>query len=164
MGGSQMSLYTRSTVIDASLDAVWDFHSRIDGLITVTPDWLNLQIDAVVGPEGEPNPQLLEVDTRISLSIRPFGIGPRISWTSLITDRQTGDGTREFTDVMENGPFETWIHTHRFVERGDHTRLTDRVEYSFPFGPFQKLSGVAWPGFELMFRDRQRRTRAVFQQ
>lgn len=157
-----MAVYRRSTVVDAPLSAVWDFHSTIDGLRALTPGFLSLRVEEVSGPDGEPDPAVLDAGTRIGLSMRPLGVGPRRTWTSVITDREAGDDGASFRDVMEDGPFATWIHTHRFDAVDGRTRISDRVEYEFadPLGP---LSALGWPGFEAMFAYRHHRTRSLLE-
>ncbi|MFB6296519.1 MAG: SRPBCC family protein [Halobacteriales archaeon] len=154
-----MAVYERSTVVEAPLDTVWEFHSTIDGLLALTPGWMNMRVEDVTGPDGEPDPDVLEAGSEISLSMRPLGIGPRQSWTSRIVEREASGEEAHFRDTMRDGPFREWNHTHQFEAVEGGTRITDHVEYAFP-RPFGRLSGLAWPGFEPMFAYRHRRTRA----
>ncbi len=177
-----MPTYRRTTRIPAPIDDVWAFHSTIDGLRALTPDWMNLRIGAVEGPDGERDPPVLSAGTRIRMSIRPFGVVPRQRWTSRIIEREPDDdsdgetaegetidgspaveGSAYFVDEMVDGPFRTWEHTHAFYADGDETRLADSVEYRLPFGSLGDAAGpFAKVGFEGMFRDRHRRTVARF--
>jgi len=155
-----MAVYERETRVRAPFEDVWAFHSDVDGLDALTPDWTGLRIDAVTGPDGEPDPDVLVAGTRIEMSVQPFKIGPRQSWTSEITAREHGDDSAYFRDVMEDGPFPTWEHTHMFYRDGPHTLLRDTVAYETPVraaDPFAKL------GFGMMFRERHRRTRALLE-
>lgn len=159
-----MAVYQRRTRVAAPIDEVWDFHSRVSGLEALTPGWMNLRIEAVVGPDGEPDPEILEMGSRIDASLRPFGVGPRQRWTSVITERERGDGTASFRDEMEGGPFRRWEHTHRFFADGSETVVDDRVVYALPFGPVGEVaSSLARVGFEPMFRYRHRRTRELLE-
>ncbi len=157
-----MTVVERSTDIDAPLEAVWDFYSTVDGVVTLTPDWLNLRVEFVSGPEGDPNPAVLEAGSEVSLSIRPFGIGPRQSWTSRIVERKYGDGRAHFRDQMIDGPVRRWDHTHRFSAIGSGTRITDRVEYTLE-RPMAPVTGFSRPVLELLFRYRHRRARTVLE-
>jgi ligand-binding SRPBCC domain-containing protein len=154
-----MAVYERSTVVDAPLETVWEFHSTVDGLLALTPGWMNMRVEEIRGPNGEPDPDVLAVGTEVSLSIRPFGVGPRQSWTSRIVERERQGDAAYFRDTMREGPFRRWSHTHRFRAVEGGTRITDHVEYEFP-RPFRGLSALAWPGFEPMFVYRHRRTKA----
>ena len=157
-----MPTYSRQTRVAAPLDEVWDFYSRISGLEALTPAFMNLRVERVTGPDGEPDPEVLGAGSRIELSMRPFGAGPRQSWTSVVTEREEGDGGAMFRDTMEGGPFPEWVHTHRFFADGDETLVADRVVYRLPGGPVGELVGpLGWAGFEPMFRYRHRRTREL---
>lgn len=159
-----MPTYERETRVEAPLEEVWRFHSGVSGLEAATPDWMGLRVESATGPNGEPDPDVLEPGATVTLSIRPFGIGPRQRWTSAITERERADGTAYFRDEMVDGPFERWVHTHAFYGDGDETLVRDRVEYELPFGP---LGAAATPfsrvGFETMFRARHRLTRAALE-
>lgn len=159
-----MASYVRETYVDAPLDAVWRFHSTVDGLEALTPSWMNLRVESVRGPDDEPDPETLEAGSVIRLSMRPFGVGPRRFWASRITRREEHDGAALFADEMVDGPFDHWVHTHAFYADGGGTRIRDAVEYALPFGPLGELaapfSGV---GFEPMFRYRHRRTRELLE-
>ncbi|WP_254863249.1 SRPBCC family protein [Halovivax gelatinilyticus] len=154
-----MVVYQRQTVVDAPFDRVWAFHAGIDGLTAVTPNWMGLEVDRVVAPAGG-SADDLGVGSRLELSLSPFGFVPAGSWTALITDRAVGTDAAWFRDEMVEGPFDRWIHTHRFTAVDGGTRITDRVDYELPAVGALGLSGIAHPFFELVFRDRHRRTKA----
>jgi len=156
-----MPTYERETTVRSSFDDVWAFHSRITGLKEVTPDWLNLRVERVIGPDGEANPDVLEPGSEVALSIQPFGVGPRQHWTSVITDREREDGSAYFRDEMVHGPFDRWEHTHTFFADDDRTVVLDRVDYELPFGPLgDAAEPFSKPGFAAMFRARHRLAKA----
>jgi ligand-binding SRPBCC domain-containing protein len=159
-----MVTYRRETWIDAPFDEVWAFHATTDGLEALTPDFMHLEIETVTGPDGETDPEELGAGSRIEMSVRPFGVGPRQQIVSVITERTLEDGAGFFRDVMEAGPFDQWKHTHQFFADGSRTRLVDRVEYRLPGG---RLGRAASPlgrlGLAPMFRDRHRRTRRLLE-
>lgn len=158
-----MAVYERTTLVRAPLDEVWQFGTTVEGLEAVTPGWLGLRVESVVGPDGEPDPGELVEGSEVTLSMRPFGVGPRQSWTSRVTRLRRTDDRGEFRDEMLDGPFRRWHHAHRFDAVPDGTRLTDRVEYQLPLGPARGLSTLAWPGFAAMFAYRHRRTRQLLE-
>lgn len=149
-----MHTYTRRTRIDAPLEDVWAFHSRIEGLTAVTPNWMGLRVERVVGPDGAADPPELLTGCRIRMSVRPFGIGPRQRWVARIVERTREEGRAQFVDIMEEGPFARWQHTHQFFADGGETVLVDRVEYALPVADV--LGPLAIVGFEPMFRYRHR--------
>lgn len=159
-----MSTYHRETWIDAPFEDVWTFHSTTDGLEALTPDFMRLEIDRVVGPDGDLDPEELAAGSRIEMSVRPFGVGPRQRIVSAIADRTLEDGAGSFRDVMESGPFAEWEHTHQFFADGGRTRLVDRVEYRLPGGSLGRaVSPFGRIGLEPMFRDRHRRTKRLLE-
>jgi ligand-binding SRPBCC domain-containing protein len=160
-----MVTYRRETWIDAPFDEVWEFHATTDGLEALTPDFMNLEIETVTGPDGETDPEELGAGSRIEMSLRPFGVGPRQQIVSVITERTLEDGAGYFSDVMESGPFGQWKHTHQFFADGSRTRLVDRVEYQLPGGRLgQAASPLGRLGLAPMFRDRHRRTRRLLEE
>ncbi|PSQ49693.1 cyclase [Halobacteriales archaeon SW_6_65_15] len=140
-----MSTYQREVRVRAPFAAVWKFHSRIEGLEALTPDWMRLRIEEVRGPNGATDADVLEAGTTVRASVRPFGVGPRQRWTSRIVRREAGDGSALFGDVMDDGPFPEWRHTHAFYAISeDETLVRDRVD-------------------EPMFRERHRRTKEILE-
>jgi ligand-binding SRPBCC domain-containing protein len=155
--------YTRRTRVEAPLAAVWDFHSRIEGLEALTPGWANLRVEGVRGPDGDPDPEILETGSRIRLSVRPFGVGPRQRVVSLITDRESDTGSARFVDELVEGPPVAWEHTHTFFADGDETVVQDRVGYDLPTGVGRALAPLGRVGLGPLFRYRHRRTRELLE-
>ncbi len=159
-----METYRRETRVRAPFDRVWEFHSTTDGLEALTPNWMNLRVDAVYGPDGEEDPEVLLEGSRIEATVRPLGVGPRQAWTSVIREREEGSGSAAFVDTMDGGPFPQWEHTHTFFEDGDATVVRDHVTYELPFGALGRAVGpLSWIGFEPMFRYRHRRTKEILE-
>lgn len=159
-----METYERATRVEAPLSTVVEFHSSTDGLEALTPSWVDLRIESATGPDGEPDPAILEEGAAVTSSASPFGLLPRQRWVSEIVDREVGDEVAGFTDVMVDGPFPHWKHAHRFVADGDGTICYDRVEYELPGGPIGRaLAPLGFVGFEPMFRFRHRRTKELLE-
>jgi ligand-binding SRPBCC domain-containing protein len=188
-----MPTYQREVRVAAPLDDVWAFHSRVEGLEALTPDWMGLRVEGVRRPgddrdgdEAERDAEVLDAGTEIRLSVRPLGVGPRQRWTSRITRRERGDGDsgsgdgdssrpvrREgaavFEDEMVDGPFPEWRHRHQFYAvSDDETLVRDRVAYELPIvGRLPAVGGLlgplGWLGFEPMFRERHRRTKRILE-
>lgn len=158
-----MAVYERTVHVDAPLERVWDFHSTIDGLLALTPAWFNLRVESLSGPGDGPDPEVLKEGSEIELSVRPLGVPPRQSWTSVIVARDFGAESAMFRDEMRDGPFRRWVHTHRFYREDGGTRIVDRVEYELPVGPLVGVSGVAGVFLDPMFRYRHRRTKALLE-
>lgn len=158
-----MPTFERETQVRAPFEEVWKFHSTLDGLEALTPGFMNLRIESVRGPDGDPDPAVIEAGTEADLSMRPFGVGPRQGWTTHIVERRREDGAGLFRDEMRDGPFRRWVHTHSFYADGG-TRIRDHVEYKLPLGELGRLAGpFAIVGFEPMFRHRHRETRRLLE-
>ncbi len=158
-----MATYRRRTRIRAPLDAVWAFHSTIDGLEALTPEWMGLSVESVRGPDGEGDPEALLEGSEIAMASKPLGVAPETRWISRITDRREGDGYCMFRDDMLGGPFALWIHTHEMYGDGDETVLIDTVEYELP-SVVDRLNPIAVVGFEPMFRYRHRKTKKLLEE
>jgi ligand-binding SRPBCC domain-containing protein len=159
-----MPVYEREVRVAAPLEEVWAFHSTSRGLVDVTPEWMNLTVEATRGPDGEPDPDVLENGAVVEASMRPFGVGPRQRWVSKIIARGENADSAMFRDIMTEGPFPDWSHTHRFRADGADTIVSDHVEYELPGGPLGKLVGpFGVVGMAPMFRFRHRKTRDLLE-
>lgn len=161
---SGMAVYERETKLRASLDDVWDFYSSADGLVALTPKWLHLRVESVVGPDGEQQSSTLVEGSEIALSVRPFGVGPRQRTKSVIVERSREADAAHFRDRMVEGPFAEWLHTHAFEADGNETIVRDRVEYELPGGAPGAVAARAMVlGIAPMFRYRHRCTRQLLE-
>ncbi len=159
-----METYERSVRVHAPFEEVWAFHSTEQGLVDLTPDWLNLRIEDVRGPDGDPNPEILDAGSVIRSSVRPLGVGPRQEWVSAIVARERSGGSAYFRDTMRDGPFREWTHTHLFYADEGETVIRDVVEYELPLGAVgRRLGPLAVVGFEPAFRYRHRLTRQLLE-
>ncbi|MDY6764433.1 MAG: SRPBCC family protein [Halobacteria archaeon] len=156
-----MGIFEREAYVNAPLKDVWEFHSKVDGLTKLTPSWMNLRIRNVRYANGEESRILTEGST-VSISIKPLGVLPNVSWTSRIVHREEGPKMAVFEDEMVRGPLRKWLHTHEFYEEEGGTRIRDVVEYALPLvGPL----GEPFFNFQLkrMFKYRHKRTKEIFE-
>jgi len=159
-----MPTYERSVRVEAPFEDVWEFHSTEDGLVALTPEFMNLRIEAVRGPDGDPDPDELEPGAVVTSSIRPFGVGPRQEWVSDIVARGRSAGAGYFRDVMAKGPFPEWTHTHMFYADDGATIVRDVVEYELPLGGVGRALGpLGVVGLDPMFRYRHRETKRLLE-
>jgi ligand-binding SRPBCC domain-containing protein len=119
-----------TTVVDAPLEVVWEFHARLDGLTAITPPTTRVRI---IDP-----PARLGAGVRFTMMVRQPPIPIALPWETIIT---VFEPPVRFVDEQGRGPFALWQHEHRFeaVDAG-HTRITDSVEYRVPFGPLGRLA------------------------
>jgi ligand-binding SRPBCC domain-containing protein len=159
-----MATFTHASRVAAPFEEVWAFHSTGDGLVELTPGFVNPRVEATRGPDGEPDPDELVQGAEIDVSMQPVGFGPRQRWTSRIVEREHGDGEGYFVDEMIDGPFAEWRHTHRFVADGDGTTMHDQVEWALPGGAAGRLAAhLGVVGLEPAFRYRHWRARKVLE-
>ena len=118
----------REQEIPASAREVFAFFSDPGNLARLTPPGLRFRL---VGPP----PAALQAGCRLEYRIRWTFL--RLRWVTRIT-RWAPDA--EFEDVQEEGPYRTWIHTHRFEERNRRVLMRDRVEYELPFGALGRFA------------------------
>ena len=130
-------------------DQVFAFFAEATNLERITPPALGFNIVT-------PGPLHLSAGTRIDYRLRLFGIP--FSWQ---TEIQRWDPPEAFVDVQRRGPYQHWVHTHRFREEHGATIIEDEVQYALPYAP---LGELVFPLVRLqlhrIFRYRQQAIRA----
>lgn len=137
-----------SSLIDAPVEAVWNFHERSDILQLLTPPWQPVE---VIRREGG-----LDVGaiTEFRLWLGPIPV----QWLAVHTECVY---CQLFTDEQKQGPMESWVHRHQFSAEGEKTRLTDAIAYSPPGGWLAENLLAWWVNSRLedMFRYRHEVTK-----
>ena len=71
-------------------------------------------------------------------------------------------GPNGFTDIQDEGPLQSWVHTHRFEATGaDSTQVTEHIDYEYEPG-WRGLMGRLFfgpPALRVLFAYRAWRTR-----
>lgn len=142
-----------SSLIDAPVEVVWNFHERPDILQILTPPWQPVQ---VIRREGGLDVGAI-TEFRISLGPIP------VPWVARHIECEKN---RLFTDKQVSGPMETWVHRHQFAEENGKTRLTDQIDYELPGGWLAELLLEWWVNARLkdMFRYRHEVTKRECEQ
>lgn len=113
--------------INKPIGEVFQFFSKAENLNLLTPPELNFKIIT-------PLPIVLNcgaiIDYRIQLSGFPF------SWKTEITK---WNPPNQFVDTQLQGPYQTWIHEHRFESKDGYTIMHDLVEYKAKGWIFEPL-------------------------
>ncbi|MDR6505181.1 SRPBCC family protein [Arthrobacter oryzae] len=77
---------------------------------------------------------LIGVGQEVTWRARHFGLPLRM--TSRITAM---DFPERFVDEQVRGPFKAFRHVHEFEATGNGSLMTDRVEFTAPFGPAGRI-------------------------
>ncbi|CDN15397.1 MAG: SRPBCC family protein [Richelia sp.] len=137
-----------SSVINAPVETVWEFHERPDILQLLTPPWQPVE---VIRREGG-----LDVGAMTQFNLF-IGLIP-ITWLAKHTEYNK---YCLFTDEQVSGPFQSWMHRHKFADENGKTRLTDEISFSLPGGePIEFMAGwLIQTQLESMFRYRHKVTK-----
>jgi ligand-binding SRPBCC domain-containing protein len=119
--------FTRSCEIDASVEALRDWHFRPGAFARLTPPWEKARVLSMPEPLTDGARAIIEV-----------AIGPvRKRWIAEHEITPTG-----FIDRQIEGPFAFWEHDHCFEAVTPATsRLTDTIRYRLPLGWLGRLFG-----------------------
>lgn len=125
--------FTRKTPLDASPQAVWDWHLRDGALPRLTPPW---EYARLLKYEGLRNGQ------RVVLEVKaPW----KRKWVAVHQDYVEG---LQFRDVQASGPFAKWEHTHRVepdpASAGRTCVMHDHIRYQMPFWLVGELAHAAF--------------------
>ena len=137
-----------SSLIDAPVEVVWSFHERPDILQILTPPWQPVQ---VIRRQGGLDVGAIS-EFRIWLGLFP------VRWLARHTQCEK---YRLFTDEQIDGPVQSWVHRHQFVEENGKTRLTDAIAFALPGGWLVDILLGWWvqARLEQMFRYRHEVTK-----
>ena len=108
-------------------DQVFAFFAEANNLERITPPELGFKIVT-------PGPLYLREGTRLDYRLHLFGIP--FSWQ---TEIQRWNPPEAFVDVQRRGPYQHWVHTHRFWEEQGTTIIEDEVQYALPYAPLGEL-------------------------
>lgn len=116
-----MLSFEYSSLINASVETVWQFHERKDILELLTPPWQPVKI---IRREGGLDVGAIS-EFRLSLA------GIPVRWIATHVECETN---RLFVDRQTEGPMASWLHRHEFAPENGQTRLTDAISYEIPGG------------------------------
>ena len=125
-------IFETKVEIPEKKDRVFSFFSEAKNLERITPAWLNFRILYQSTSE-------IQEGTVFRYKLKIHGIP--CGWETRI---ENWNPPHSFVDTQTRGPYKKWHHTHEFVSKGQHTLMTDRVEYILPFGYFVQLLATKW--------------------
>lgn len=107
---------------------VFAFFEDAANLERITPLFLHFRVVT-------PTPIAMKTGALIDYRIRLFGVP--LKWRTRI---ESYEPTARFVDTQLRGPYRRWHHLHEFIDVPGGTMMTDRVEYTLPFGPLGKAA------------------------
>ncbi len=142
--------FETSMTLPMKREQVFLFFSEADNLERITPPELGFSILT-------PLPIDMKEGAMIDYKLSLFGLS--LTWRTLIS---TWDPPNMFVDEQVAGPYRQWIHTHRFIDEGDSTRMIDHVDYKLPFFPFGEVGApLIRLQIKRIFRFRQKAIRRI---
>jgi hypothetical protein len=114
--------FTKSTVINASPERVFEFHLLPDAFERLVPPWENAKILQKA--------DVTKVGSRAIIEQKIFGLVPA-KW---VAEHTAYDPPKMFEDVQISGPFKSWRHRHIVESHPDGAVLIDEIEFEPPMG------------------------------
>lgn len=149
-----MPTFHAESVMPCDARTLYDWHARPGALERLQPPWQRVRV--VERTPGADHPRIGE-GARVRLQLR---MGPwSVPWIAQHADHRPGE---RFTDRQLVGPFDRWVHEHRFESVDERTsRLVDHVSYQPPGGALGAalLGGRIRRELDRLFWYRHRRTR-----
>ena len=116
--------------IPLDLRDVFNFFSNASNLEVITPPEMRFEILTEM-------PIVMASGVIINYRLRILGCP--FKWQSRIT---SWSPPHEFVDEQVSGPYQEWVHTHRFKKIPEGTVISDSVKYRSPLWP---LGEIAFP-------------------
>jgi len=138
--------YEYETHTDSPRTEVFDWFERKGSFRRLMPPW-------EVAEEVRADETLEDGAQRIFR----FPMGPlKMTWVAEHLGYQPPE---KFEDVMKKGPFRSWHHVHRFIEKDGGTVVHDEVDYKLPMGVLGRIFGSrnVRNRLDRMFRARENR-------
>lgn len=134
-----------SSMVEAPIEVVYDFHMDSHNLDEVLPPWLDISPISV--------PVSMEVGAEITYRVKRYGIS--MPWVVRVVRL---DRPKVFTAQVVKSPLHNFVHAHYFKAIDENTtKITDVVHFALPFRPF---SLIFWPfikkDMEMIFTYRHR--------
>jgi ligand-binding SRPBCC domain-containing protein len=121
-----MKKFEKISIINCTLDELFDFHLDIKNLQNITP--LDTKVELL-------NKDFIPHEGGI-LKIRTVKSFIPTTWEVEINKI---DKPNILVDIAHKSPFKYWKHSHIFTQKGNVCELKDLVEYELPFGKLGNL-------------------------
>lgn len=126
--------FRRSLRLPVSVETLFAWHERIGAFERLSPPWDQAKVVEHTGGIRDGARVVLDVPT-----------GP--VHTRWVIEHRDYQQNRQFRDIMLQGPFAQFDHTHKFVPDGANaSTLEDVIEYELPLGALGALGGGWYAG------------------
>ena len=141
-------IYSKKIVVNHPIREVADLHRNPKILKELTPPWAHVNFHRV-------DPQSENSIVEMTIKLGFFSVFWRAKHVEV-------DILNGFSDIQEQGPFESWKHVHNFHELDSNkTQIHDRIEAKFKHG----LNGIQgrfiWMGIPSLFFFRHWKTKKL---
>jgi uncharacterized protein (TIGR01777 family) len=127
-----METLLKRSELPASVDEVFAWHERPGAFERLNPPFDPVEVVERTGG--------LEVGARTVIRAKVGPVPQR--WVAEHTAYEKG---RVFRDELREGPFDAWVHTHRFIPIDEgHSALEDELQYRLPLGALGALVGAGF--------------------
>ncbi|MBI5153662.1 SRPBCC family protein [Candidatus Poribacteria bacterium] len=134
-----MQQFRDSLIIRAPVGRVFHYYTDLRNLARMTPVELHMRVVRAELP--------LRQGSHVRFALRPRGVPFEIRWDSIIDEYAINS---VFSDRQTKGPFEHWVHRHKFRSLEDgRTEVTDVIEVGAPLGVFGKLAERIFIGHKI---------------
>jgi ligand-binding SRPBCC domain-containing protein len=114
--------FTKSTLIKATPERVFEFHLLQDAFERLVPPWENAKIIQKA--------DVTKIGSRAIIEQRILGLVP-VQW---VAEHTVYDPPGMFEDVQISGPFKSWRHKHIVEPHPEGATLIDEIEFEPPMG------------------------------
>ena len=140
--------YIRKTIVDHPIQEVAELHRNPTILKELTPPWAYVNFHRIA-PQSENS--IVEMTIKLGFL--------SVFWRAKHTEVTTLTG---FSDIQEQGPFESWKHVHHFHELNDNkTEIHDHIKAQFKTGLKGLVGRFIWIGIPSLFLFRHWKTKKL---
>jgi ligand-binding SRPBCC domain-containing protein len=121
-GEYRMPVIEHQQFIKAPVEVCFDLARNVDIHTQTTSKTKERAVRGVT--EG-----LLEQGDTVTWEAIHFGIKQRLTAKVTLMEKP-----HKFVDIMVKGAFQSFVHTHQFIEEADGTIMIDKFQFKSPFG------------------------------
>ena len=116
--------YNAEQFLPTDVNTAWDFFSSAKNLGVITPPEMKFRLSKELDEKDIYEGMLIDY------TVRPL-LGILLHWR---TEISKVNKPWLFTDKQLKGPYQSWEHTHTFIEKDNGVLVLDEVKYQMPLG------------------------------